>query len=315
MNILFITSNRVGDAVLSTGVLAHLAAHYPAVRFTIACGPYAAGLFRAAPRLERVIVLNKKSWNRHWLGLWRACIGTNWDVIVDLRDSAVSRSLFTKKRYVRRARPGQHKVIENAAALALDPPPAPHIWLDVEAEKSAAALLPATRPLLAFGPAANWPPKQWPAERFADLAQKLTAADGPLAGAAVMIIADAHERAQLTPLLRTIPDARRVEIFGRDLLTAAAAIKQCRLFVGNDSGLMHLAAAVGTPTLGLFGPGYEEIYGPWGPHCAFVRTAERREELLSRLPNMDAREPNLMLGLSVEKAYEAAKRLIQQTAR
>jgi len=315
MNVLFITANRVGDAVLSTGVLAHLVERYPAARFTIACGPYAAGLFRAVPRLERIIVLEKKSWNRHWLGLWAACAGLRWDVVVDLRDSAVSRLLHAKKRYVRRARPGQHKVIENATTLGLDPPPAPHIWLDAEASKQAAVLLPAARALLAFGPAANWPPKQWPVERFAALAQKLTATGGLLAGAAVVIIADTHERAQLAPLLRAIPDAERVELFGRGLLTAAAAIKQCKLFVGNDSGLMHLAAAVGTPTLGLFGPGYEEIYGPWGAHCAFVRTTERREELLARLPNMDAREPNLMLGLSVEKAYEATKRLMEQTMR
>ena len=93
MKILFITSNRVGDAVLSTGLLASLVENYPEAQFTIACGPYAAGLFRAVPRLERLIVLNKKSWNRHWLELWKACIGTRWDMVVDLRDSIVSRLL------------------------------------------------------------------------------------------------------------------------------------------------------------------------------------------------------------------------------
>ena len=69
---------------------------------------------------------------------------------------------------------------------------------------------------------------------------------------------------------------------------------------------MHVAAAMGTPTLGLFGPGYEEIYGPWGPHCAVIRTPESREELLARLPDLQVREPNLMGGLSVESACKAA---------
>jgi len=306
VKILFITSNRVGDAVLSTGLLAWLVEHNPGAQFTIACGPYAAGLFRAVPVLERLIVLEKKSWNRHWLELWKECAGTRWDLIVDLRNSIVSRLLRAEKRAILSSNTGKHKVVENGAVLGLNPPPSPHIWLDASAEKQAAQLLPATRPLLALGPSANWPCKQWPIERFAHLANTLTAENGPLAGASVLVIADAHEREQIAPLLQALPQDKRVDITGYDLLTVADCLKQCSLFVGNDSGLMHVAAAIGTPTLGLFGPGYEEIYGPWGPRCAYVRTPESREELLARLPNLAAREPNLMGGLSVEKVYEAA---------
>ncbi len=312
MKILFVTSNRVGDAVLSTGLLSWLVKQYPDAQFTIACGPYAAGLFRAVPRLEKLIVLEKKKLNRHWLEFWRACIGTNWDLVVDLRNS-IARLLRTKKYACRVQRMGSHKVIENAAALRLTPTPAPHIWLDAQAEAEATQLLPAARPLLALAPAANWPCKQWPLERFTALAQKLTADNAPLAGAPILVIADAHERDQLAPLLQSIPSGKAIEIIGRDLLTVAACLKQCRLFIGNDSGLMHVAAAMGTPTLGLFGPGHEEIYGPWGPHCTVVRTSESRGELLARLPNLKVREPNLMGGLSVDKAYEAAQALLART--
>jgi len=309
MNVLFITANRVGDAVLSTGLLAWLEKRYPDARFTIACGPFGADLFRAVPRLERLIILKKRTWNRHWVGLWRECAGTRWDLIVDLRNSIVSRLLHAGKRAYHTGKGGTHKVIENAGVLSLDPPPAPHIWLDDAAAKEAARLLPATRPLIALGPAANWPCKQWPAERFASLAQKLTGPDGPFPNAPVLIIADAREREQIARLLQSIPDERRVEIIGHNLLTVAACLRQSALFIGNDSGLMHMAAAMGTPTLGLFGPGYEEIYGPWGAHCAFIRTLESREELLARLPHPGAHEPNLMQGLSVETVYAAARKL------
>ncbi|MCG8512385.1 MAG: glycosyltransferase family 9 protein, partial [Rhodospirillales bacterium] len=54
MRILFITSNRIGDAVLSTGVLGHLLETYPKARITIACGPAPAPLFRAVPNLDRL---------------------------------------------------------------------------------------------------------------------------------------------------------------------------------------------------------------------------------------------------------------------
>jgi lipopolysaccharide export system permease protein len=313
VKILFITSNRLGDAVLSTGLLATLVEQAPLARFTIACGPYAAGLFRAVPRLDRVYMLEKKRWNRHWLGLWLAAIGTRWDLVVDLRDSIVARLLRGERRVGRVKVPGAHKVIENAAAFGMKNPPAPHIWLDRKAQKEAGELLPAVRPLLALGPAANWPCKQWPIERFATLAQRLTGETGPLAGASVLVIADHHERPQLMTLLHALPPERKIEILGRDLLTVAACLKECRLFIGNDSGLMHLAAAVGISTLGLFGPGYEEIYGPWGPKSAFVRTDESREELLARLPNLAARAPNLMTGLSVSKVFDAAQELLART--
>ena len=70
MRILFITATRLGDAVLSTGVLAHLLGCYPTARITVACGPVAAGVFARMPRLDRVIVVEKRAWDVHWCGIW-----------------------------------------------------------------------------------------------------------------------------------------------------------------------------------------------------------------------------------------------------
>lgn len=312
MKVLFITSNRLGDAVLSTGLLSALVRQYPEARITIACGPYASGLFRAVPNLDRMIVLKKQTWNRHWIGLWRECAGTRWNLIVDLRNSIVSRLLRADRRAYGGNHAGQHKVIEHAKVLGISPPPAPHIWLDAGAEKEAARIVPADRPVIVLGPAANWACKQWPIENFAELAKRLTATGGLFAGAAILVVADEKEHAQITPLLQAIPDADRIELLGRELSVVAACLKRAGFFVGNDSGLMHLSAAVGTPTLGLFGPGYEEIYGPWGKHCAFARTAESREELLARLAKSDDKQINLMRGLSVERVVEAAKNLLDK---
>lgn len=304
--ILFITSTRLGDAVLTTGVLARLAQQYPDARFTIACGVFCAGLFLAAPQLERLIVIEKETWKRHWT--WKQCLGVHWDLIVDLRGSALSLALRAKRRAILRQAPGRHKVIENAAVLGLDPPPSPHIWITTEAMREATRRMPIGMPILALGPLANWPPKQWPTEHFARLAQVLTSPAGAMAGAAVAVFA--HKREGIATLLLSIPNQRRIEIIGSDLQTAAACLARARLFVGNDSGLMHMSAAADTPTLGLFGPGDPLIYGPWGPRCAYIRTPESREELLSRLSNLHAQEPNLMENLSVEDVAEAVKKLL-----
>ena len=60
MKILFVTSNRLGDAILSTGLLDHLIHRYPQARFTIICGPVAEGVFARMPNRDRTIVLRNK---------------------------------------------------------------------------------------------------------------------------------------------------------------------------------------------------------------------------------------------------------------
>ena len=311
--ILFITANRVGDAVLSTGLLGWLLDRYPEARFTVACGPSAADLFRAVPRLDRLIVLRKQTWNRHWLKLWKTCLTTKWDLIIDLRNSAVSRLLFADKRYFHSRRNGQHKAAEMASVLDINPPPPLKIWIDDLAKTFATELVGIHTNIIAIAPSANWPPKQWPIDYFIQLVKRITNIDGILPHASVMILAEENDRKAITPLLQSVPDENRIEIIGRDLLTAAACMKHCQLFIGNDSGLMHLSAAAGLSTLGLFGPGYEDVYGPWGRNCTYVRTPESRETLLSRLPDRAARSPNLMQGLDVETVYEAVTRLIQKS--
>lgn len=312
MRILFITSNRVGDAVLTTGLLAFLVERYRDARFTIVCGPVAADLFRAVPRLERVIVMRKKRWNGHWFDLWKECVPIQWDLIVDLRNSIVSRLLRADQRAYRPAHnSGKHKVIDNAAALGIDPPTSPYIWTDVPAERTALQLLPEAKNTLALGPAANWPAKQWPAEKFAQLALRLTAADGLLPFFRILIVAAPHEREQLQPLFDALPSSQIIDAIGHDLLAVAACLRRCRLFVGNDSGLMHIAAAMRVPTLGLFGPGYPAIYGPWGNHTAYVRTPESTEELLARVCSCKP-APNLMASLSVDAVGEAAEGLLER---
>ena len=272
--ILFITSNRLGDAVLSTGLLGRLVELYPQARFTVACGPVAAPLFRALPRLDRVLPLGKRRWAGHWLELWRRCIGTRWHLIVDLRDSAVSRLLLARRAVIAgRPDPRRHRVDHLGTVLAMSPAPAPRLWFAGSDQATAHALIPDGVPVLALGPAANWRGKTWRAERFAAVAAHLTAAGGIFAEARVAVLAAENERAQAQPVLDAIAPERRLDLVGRtDPLIAGACLARCALFIGNDSGLMHLAAAVGTPTLGLFGPSRPEHYAPWGEHCAIATT-------------------------------------------
>ncbi len=276
MRILFVTATRLGDAVLSTGLLAHLIRTHPEAAITIACGPAAEGVFARMPNRARTIVLTKRRFRAHWLKLLAAVLPVRWDLVVDLRGSALAWMLRARRRAVMRGgrRPG-HRTGHLAAVLGLQNAlPVPVVWTAEADRARAAALLPdvAGRAWIGLGPTANWTRKIWPSERFLALFRALSALDGPLPGARAVVFGGPGEaeRALAAPLLAALPPDS-VDLVGRlEIPEAAAALARCALFVGNDSGLMHLAAAVGTPTLGLFGPTSAEEYGPVGARAAAV---------------------------------------------
>jgi lipopolysaccharide heptosyltransferase III len=310
MHILFVTATRIGDAVLSTGLLNYLIERYSHARLTIAAGPIAAPLFEAVPRLERVVIIQKRRWALHWVPLYAAVSVRRWDLVVDLRGSALAWLLRAGDRKVMaKGDAREHRVRQLARLFDLDPPPNPHLWTAPHHEKTASELIPAGAPVLAIGPAANWPGKQWRPERFAELTARLTEPGGPLPGSRIAVLAAAHERELSEAVLKAFPPGRLIDLVGRlDLLTAAAVLRRCAMFIGNDTGLMHIAAAIGTPTLGLFGPSPVAQYAPWGRSAAWVRSAEPPDAMFG--PGFNHRTTGtLMDGLSVDAVEASARRL------
>ena len=312
MKILFITHNRLGDGVLSTGLLAHLARHYPGAEITVACGPLPAPLLRLAPNVVEIIEMTKAPLAGHWRRLWLQTVTRRWDLVIDLRASLLAWLLWTKARRVLKSRSRSgHRVDHAAEVLRLHPSPAPELWRRPEHDAAAREHLPAGGPILALGPTANWGGKQWPIERFTELARRLTGPHGPLAGARVAVFGAANERSAAQPLLDDLQADRVIDLMGRlELPVVLACLARCDLFVGNDSGLMHMAAAAPIPTLGLFGPSREELYGPWGDHAAAVRT-DRSFDDIRNDPAYDYRKHDSWMNtLPVEKVEVAARNLL-----
>jgi ADP-heptose:LPS heptosyltransferase len=309
LNVLFVTSTRIGDAVLSTGLLDHVIRTRPGARVTVACGPAAAGLFAGVPGLARVIAMPKQRYGLHWFDLWRQVAPTAWSLVVDLRGSALAWGLLARERRVYRTSDALvHRLRQLSDLFALPEPAAPRLWTLPAHEDAAGKLIPPGGPVLALGPTANWIGKQWPAENFVALLERLTGPNGILPGARVALFGGPGERAAAESVLAAIPAERRIDLVGTvDLLTAYAALKRSALYVGNDSGLMHMAAAAGIPTLGLFGPSRDEHYAPWGAKAAVVR-AVPYDKIFP--PGYDWRNTGtLMDSLSVESAAAAAEDL------
>lgn len=282
MKILFITSNRLGDAVLSTGILNHILQTTPQAKVTIACGKLPQSVFEGYPALAEIIPFSKEKYHLHWVKLWSRLVRQRWDMVIDLRNSVLSRLLPAGQRHIYGPHIDQnaHKVVQAAQVIGAHDIPEPKLWFTDEQKARAAQLIPAGGPVLGVGPTANWVGKTWPGDRFMALIKILTGPEGILPGARVAVFAAPGEEAQARAVLDTIPAERQIDVIARaDPGTAAAALARCALYIGNDSGLMHSAVAAGVPTVGLFGPSWPHLYGPWGPHTMYVRTPEDFDQL------------------------------------
>jgi heptosyltransferase-2 len=168
------------------------------------------------------------------------------------------------------------RMVDQCATLALPSgAPLPSEWprpelrvpeAEVAAWRTRRALAEDGRPVVALAPGAVGPSKRWPAEAYAELARQLSDQ-----GFAVWILGGPDER-QIGAAIadRAGPHARNMT--GRDLRDAALTLAAADVAVSNDSGLLHVAAAIGTPTIGIFGPTSPWHWAPLNPLAATIET-------------------------------------------
>lgn len=261
---LFVTSNRLGDAVLTTGALYHLLETEPDVPITVICGHLSADIYAAIPGVERVIAISKRKRSLHWWDAFKQLKFRYWHRIVDYRGSPLS-ILPARHRHIWRGSSSNiHKAIANAHVIGVDHPLPPKI-IAHNKEPEALSHLQQNDRILAIAPTANAEKKQWHHENYLALAKALTKETGILSGAKVAVLGAPGEEAQALPVVKGLPEDQVINLVGKTTpLQVAEILSRCKLFVGNDSGLMHTAVAVGIPTVGLFGVGQPAVYGPWG---------------------------------------------------
>lgn len=292
--------------------MSHLIDRHPGASVTVACGPVVAPLFKAMTDVDEVIALQKQKYAGHWFELWSKTATRLWDVVVDLRGSAINWVLLAKRRYVAgRSKGATHKVVTLSQALGVDPPADPRLRLDPFYDAKADAILKGGGPFLAICPTANWIGKRWPADRFVELVRRLTNHGGAFEKSRTVVFGGPGEEEMAAPLLEGLGDTSVIDLVGKlDLPTAYACLTRCDFFVGNDSGLMHLAAAARVPTVGLFGPSPDKLYAPWGEKCIVVR-AESFDAIVNN-PDFDHRKDVSYMGsLSVEQVEQSIMTLLQ----
>lgn len=115
--------------------------------------------------------------------------------------------------------------------------------------------------LIAFAPGAAWPFRRWPSERFIELGRWLQ----ETYQAHVLILAAKNEQDLAHQIEQGLHGNKTINLAGKtSLREMASVLKRCTLFIGNDSGPLHIAAAAGIPVVGFYGPGEYQRFKPWG---------------------------------------------------
>jgi len=195
--------------------------------------------------------------------------------------------LINDLRFGERALP---RMIDRCGALALPNGatlpaewPLPEIVVpdtEVAAWRSLRGLASAGPPIVSLAPGAVGPGKRWPTENYAELAKALVQD-----GATVWILGGPIEKELAAAIIRQAGN-RVCDLTGNDLRDAVIALKATDIAVTNDSGLMHISAAIGTPTIGIFGPTDPRLWGPLNPLAAVVEPEREfaRDRSTSEIP-------------------------------
>jgi heptosyltransferase I len=288
--------SAVGDVVHGLPVLCALREHYPTafLAWVVEQGP--ADLLRGHSALNELVVV-PRGWSKSPAEIWRLrqrLRELRFDLTVDLqgltksalaaRLSGASRRIgFGDEKGRELSRWLNNELVQSTSPHIIDcnlqlltklgiAQPAVKFDLpDTQADRAAADAV-VTRcglagPFAVINPGAGWPSKIWPADRYAEVARHL----GARRLSSIVLWSGQQERQWAEQIaVHSAGYARLAPATG--LRDVAALARRARLFLGSDTGPLHIAAAVGTPCVGLYGPMPAERNGPYGPgHIAIQK--------------------------------------------
>jgi len=345
--ILVLRLERIGDLLMTLPALADLRAFAPAAKIDLVVGSWNADLARAIDPVDRVLCLDASWLAREVEGRGvvsliaaaRRLRGTHYDLAVnfepDIRGNIVLAA--SGARWIAGYRSGGGGPLLDVAldfdtaahtsdnarrlvsAIFESPIPAeqpPTLVVPSEAHENASRLLiDAGQPLIGIHVSGGRAIKQWPVERFAEVGRRLV----EHSGATILLTGAAGDRAMVEAVKARLPEHKAIDVAGHaDLLTLAGLIERLDLLVTGDSGPMHLAVAVGTPVVAVFGPSDPARYAPRGPLDRVVRI-DLPCSPCNRIRRPPARcvghTPDCLESISVNDVFNVAASVLERSAR
>lgn len=281
MKILIIKPGAIGDLLQLSPVIRALRQRIPRARITLLVGSAASiDLFRHNPLVDEILVYDKRGAHRSWgafRALWQELRKRRFDLVINFQRSNLKAWLLATAAlpcrvlvYHKAKNRIVHAVenhLETVAALGIDPRTADcrlelhtgeaaEQWADELIEREALA----GRPLAALNLGASHPVNRWPVGHFAALAERLNRE----LSAAVLLVGGGQDR-ELADAVAARVAAPVVDLVGRtSLLQLGAVLRRSAVLVTGDTGPMHVATAVGTRVIALFGAADPARTGPVG---------------------------------------------------
>ena len=338
--ILVIQPDHIGDVLLATPMISSLRRRFPRARIDAVVGTWAKPVLASNPDLNNVYTFNLGYFNRQ-REKSPASLRTFWKLRSNRYDLAVmarSRnrvirllawaigakqrigfkvpgkdSLLTIK--IRQTEPREHVVRRNlrlAEHFDAETQPAKLVWKILESERQFAAqfLKDLPRPLIGLNPGAGTAAKKWPAARFATVARELQRKHN----ASLIITGGPADRSIAEKISGSLEKPAVITAGRTNLRQLAAILARLNLYISNDSGPMHIAAAVGTPVIDLHsGTDYPSSWRPWGPQHIVLTHASDCPKFPCRLTVCDTFQHGCLEKISTHDVLAAAEKYLKAT--
>ncbi len=271
MKILFICSNLIGDTILSSGAINYIISQNQEAKLTFVVGPTAAPLLKNYKNIENIIIFKKRKLNLHWLDIFQKIYSTKWDIIVDFRSSALSLILKNNKKFIFKKLHNIHHIEQLSASFGFE---CSNLFIptsDDEANKVNNHIDSSFKHIVIF-PGGNWTPKLWSAKNYNETMKLIIHKYNKIK---FILVGSLQEKNKFyNHLTKDINKDLIIDLFGYSLTLTSAYMKKSDIFIGNDSGLMHLAVASKLRVISLFGPTNDVVYGAYGDKNIIIRTSE-----------------------------------------
>ncbi len=277
--ILVFSFSFIGDAVLSTTVIQPLRSHYSDTHITFLTGPSPYNLLAKDPQIDTILVYDNRGEHAGFNGrikLIKSLRREKYDLVVNLRDSFIARCIGAEHWGLTRGERERHAVtryLEVLSRRGVDTTDAhPQLQLTETEQATANRFLKESGVkseglLIGVHPGGNWEYKLWRAEKYAQLADNLQKEQN----ASVLLFTGPNERKLQAQVAEKMSNPS-ILVDTPNLREVAALIAACDVYIGNDTGPMHIAAAVGTPVVALFGSTNHIRSGPYGDRHTVVQS-------------------------------------------
>ena len=264
----------IGDTILSSGAIKYFIDQNKEAKLTFVVGPTAAPLLKNYNNIENIIIFKKRKFNLHWFDIFQKTYNVKWDIVVDFRSSVISYLLRNNKKYIFKKNHNIHHIEQLNSSFGFNCSNLLIPTSDDEKNKADEDLDSSFKHIVIF-PGGNWDPKLWSADNF-NVTMKLLLEK--FHKIKFILVGSLKEKNKFyNELIKGIKEDLIIDLFGFNLTLTSAYMKKSDMFIGNDSGLMHLAVANKLRVISLFGPTDDNVYGPYGEGNIVVRTSESLE--------------------------------------